>query len=91
MASAGVTIGQLFVLHDDRRTLGKVIGAVMIVCAMCTAVLGAVEYYRQHHALVDTTTYAKGTVTNTVPHMVFMAAMFGLVCTGLFVVILVVA
>ncbi len=63
----------------------------MIVCAIVTSVLGAVEYFRQHHALKDITIFARGTVVSTIPNVLFMTSIWALVCGGLFVVILVVA
>jgi uncharacterized membrane protein YidH (DUF202 family) len=91
LASAGVTIGQLFILHDDRRRLGQVLSAVLIAFAIVTALLGAVEYFRQHHALTDTSVHERGTALSTMPNMVAMAGIVLLVCGGLFVVILIVA
>lgn len=91
LASAGITIGQLFILHDDRRVLGKVLATIIISCAIVTTLLGAVEYFRQHRALTDTSKYATGTALNTAPNMLVMAGIVVLVCGGLFVVILVVA
>ena len=63
----------------------------MIVCAIVTSVLGAIEYFRQHRALKDVTVFARGTVVSTVPNMLLMTAIWVLVCGGLFIVILVVA
>ena len=89
LASAGITIGQLFILHDDRRVLGKALATVIILCAIFTTLLGAVEYFRQHLALDDISVYKSGTVYNTIPNMLAMAVIVLLVCGALFVVILV--
>lgn len=89
LASAGITIGQLFILHDDRRVLGKVLATIIIVCAIVTTLLGAVEYFRQHRALDNVSVYKSGTVLSTTSNMLAMAVIVLLVCGALFVVILV--
>lgn len=90
-ASAGVTIGQLLILHDDRRQLGRVLSTIIISLAIVTELVGIVEYFRQHHALIDTSVYKRGTALNTIPNMVAVAGIGLLICGGLFVTIMVVA
>ena len=91
MASHSIVVGQLFILREDRRRLGKACAATMLVGAMGITTLGAVRYFNQHWALADNTKLTSGRAISERRNVLIAGAIFAVVCVGLFIVVLVVA
>jgi len=90
LASYAVVVAQLFILHEDKRTVGRVCGIVMICGGMTIDVIAAFRFLQQSHALVvkDAATGKSRAVLPT-PSLVPCAAIIGGIILGLFILIIV--
>lgn len=55
LVSYAVVVAQLFVLHEDKQTLGRICGTIMICRSMTIEVIAGLRYLQQSHALVRRT------------------------------------
>ena len=92
LASHAIVVTQLFVLHEHRRTVGRVCGAVMICGGIVIELVAAVRYLKQCRALVDKSEVTGvGRAISPTPTLMLCVVVVGGVCVGLFVVLLVVS
>lgn len=106
LAAHAIGVTQLWVLHEGRRTVGTVCGAVMICGGIVISLTGCVRFLIQSRALNERLTaqeLRRGHIRSSAgpsgrnaavtagPYVCVLAIVFGLVCIGLFVLILVLA
>ena len=92
LASSAVVVAQLFVLHKNHRTVGRVAGAVIICGGIVIQMVGALRYLQQSRALAHKSeSTGKGRAALPTLSLIVCALVVGGVCVGLFVLILVVA
>lgn len=90
LASYAVVVAQLFILHEDKRTFGRICGTIMICGSMAIEVIAGLRYLQQSHALVkkDAAT-GKGRAVLPTPSLVWCMVIAGGISLGLFVLIVV--
>lgn len=85
----GIVVGQLFMLHQGRSTLGKACSVVMSVCGIVTVVAGAVRHFRQDRAFRDRSQCSTGQFTSAAWNINIVSGMVLFVLFGLIIILLV--
>ena len=86
-------VQQLFAVHEDRRTVGKVCAVVMIVGGILIDLAGAARYLSQSRALLqsDHGNLGPGKAILAAPYILLIGSVVGFVCIGLFVLVTILA
>ena len=91
LASHAVVVAQLFILHEGRHRIGIACGVVMICGGILVDIVGMVRYLHQSHKLLEGERGTRGRAVVPNWFVVPTGLVFGFVCCGLFVLMLVVA
>lgn len=92
LVSHSIVVAQLWILHEGQRTVGRVCASVMIVGGILVDLLGAVRYLQQCRAILDKDPSTGNGRAIGGSHFIFTSGIiFGFVCCGLFVLLLVVS
>lgn len=85
----GIIVGQLFMLHQGRSTLGKACSVIMSLCGIVTVVAGAVRHFRQDKAFRNNSRCSSGQFTSASQNINMIAGMVLVVLSGLLIILLV--
>ena len=91
LASYAVVVAQLFILHEHKRTIGRVCGVIMICGAILIDLVSALRYLQQSHGLATKgAVTGKGRAVLGTISLTLCAAIVGGISLGLFILVLVV-